>query len=510
MAVPVWLRPEDLHCSICLGLLESPGTLPCGHSYCLRCIGQWGQQRGAGRCPICQRAFPKRLPARNVLLQALLERYRRDTEGPTPGARCQPQRPAPQQHPAAEQNSKEKVRISEISQQIKTAQATIDNRRKDSRHIKEYISQIKDLIVEDFGAIKMYIEAKERAMLEIIDQEYQATQQGLKEMIEQLSVRANRLMEIEKQLPRGQQSNLGEQLSDTSSNGEIYIGSPVAVNKISLDDEKIRLVTSAVEELKKQLERLILEEYPEQLPQDTSPRTSRCQSNEVLNDMAVERASVTNISSQPVDSLLAPGASSSPVAFTSTSPAPRISSQFSQWADNVTFDLERVNCNLEVTAENRRVTVSCVQFAAPSPKRFCVSQVMCSQSFSDGRHYWEVNTEDSRAWAVGVASKEIGRDMQLGRDELSWCVEWSVMNKHLSAWHKNQQIQLSHVKPLRVGVFLDIPQNCLSFYSLTDTETLLHAFEINVLSPVYPAFWLYGLDYNGSLTLNHFGSSQHR
>lgn len=81
----VWLKADDLRCSVCLELLARPATLLCGHSFCLGCLRRWAEARARkGRersCPNCQRAFSKRLPDRNVLLELLLEQYRSAASG---------------------------------------------------------------------------------------------------------------------------------------------------------------------------------------------------------------------------------------------------------------------------------------------------------------------------------------------------------------------------------------------------------------------------------------------
>lgn len=167
----------------------------------------------------------------------------------------------------------------------------------------------------------------------------------------------------------------------------------------------------------------------------------------------------------------------------------------------MTFDRERIHPKLELSEDKKRVTVS--QFSNHyrlSTRRFRISQVMGSPGFSKGCHYWQVGTKNCNAWAVGVADGKIGRDDLLGRTKLSWCIEWS--KKGLSACHNNREIQIKEERPLQIGVFLDIPRNTLSFYSFTNTGTLLHQFNINVFNPVYPAFWLYGTNIGGALTIN--------
>uniref|UniRef100_A0A3Q3BH97 Tripartite motif-containing protein 16-like protein n=1 Tax=Kryptolebias marmoratus TaxID=37003 RepID=A0A3Q3BH97_KRYMA len=62
MAEPqVPVRLARLSCRICARLLREPVTIPCGHSFCRRCIsGSWaGVEAGFG-CPECRRTFPSR------------------------------------------------------------------------------------------------------------------------------------------------------------------------------------------------------------------------------------------------------------------------------------------------------------------------------------------------------------------------------------------------------------------------------------------------------------------
>ncbi|KAM6111125.1 LOW QUALITY PROTEIN: E3 ubiquitin-protein ligase RNF135 [Pterocles gutturalis] len=160
------------------------------------------------------------------------------------------------------------------------------------------------------------------------------------------------------------------------------------------------------------------------------------------------------------------------------------------------FYLTRVYECLAITAQNRKVTVSIATDYEPSANTFCVSQVMCSQSFSTGCHYWEAVSD---GWAVGVAHEMIGKRDKLGRTEHSWCAEWLGPNKQLSAWHRDQETLLHTDKPLKVGVFLELQKKTLSF-SITDREMLLYTFAINTSNPLYPAFWLHSLERSGSLS----------
>ncbi|XP_009976946.1 PREDICTED: E3 ubiquitin-protein ligase RNF135-like [Tauraco erythrolophus] len=351
--------------------------------------------------------------------------------------------------------------IWDMSKQLEITSETIHLLRKDLSEAKEYASQIKSQITKDFCCMKEYIERQERNTLMFIEQEQEAAQQKIEETIHQLCVEVNKPTDI-----KAQTSNLPER--------HRYKGSLSTMNKITLD-EKLNVVKSAVEDLKRKLEILLLEKYARQFPPV-----------------------------QPPDLYQEPNVCSLSPESAAKNPEPTISSQFSQWEDDVTFDLTRVHERLAITAQNRKVMVSSYPTGYDSsPNRFCISQVMCSQSFSTGCHYWEVITKNSDGWAVGVAHGMIGKRDKLGRTEHSWCVEWLGPKKQLSAWHRDQETLLHKDKPSRVGVFLELQKKTVSFYSITDKEMLLHTFEINTSNPLYPAFWLYSLERNGSLAISH-------
>ncbi|XP_036796400.1 E3 ubiquitin-protein ligase RNF135-like isoform X4 [Oncorhynchus mykiss] len=130
--------------------------------------------------------------------------------------------------------------------------------------------------------------------------------------------------------------------------------------------------------------------------------------------------------------------------------------------------------------------------------RFDISQWMAEQEFSEGCHYWDVDTSASVGWAVGVSYPSIGRRDQLGRTANSWCLEWS--RDKLCYWHDNIGVFIKHGCPSIVRLALDVTNGTLSFYSLSDSQTLLHCVEEGFTEPVRPVFWLFGLKLNNALS----------
>lgn len=392
----------------------------------------------------------------NLIRQEVKEELEaQDDPNPSAAVACNDQSSAGRRHGDKEEE------IQDISKELEVTIETIHLLREELSKTKEYTSQIKSQITRDFSCMKEYVERQERNTLMFIEQEQKAAQQKIEETIDQLCIEVNRLTDITAQTSTLPEKHRYKDLSST-------------MDKITFD-EKLNVVKSAVEFLKRKLEILLLEKYPEQFPPVQPP------------DLCQE---TTECSLSPESA--------------AKNPEPVNSSRFSQWADDVTFDLTRAYERLAITAQNRKVMVSSHPTDyGPSPNRFCISQVMCSQSFSIGCHYWEVVTKDSDGWAVGVAHKMIGKREKLGRTEHSWCVEWLGPKKQLSAWHRDQETLLDKDKPLKVGVFLELQKKTVSFYSITDKEMLLHTFEISTSNPLYPAFWIYGLERNGSLTISH-------
>ncbi|XP_023038614.1 E3 ubiquitin-protein ligase RNF135 isoform X1 [Piliocolobus tephrosceles] len=188
----------------------------------------------------------------------------------------------------------------------------------------------------------------------------------------------------------------------------------------------------------------------------------------------------------------APSSSSCPLPDQSHL-APKRASQFAQWAIHPTFNLKSLSCSLEVSTDSRTVTVSHrLQPYRWSCERFSTSQVLCSQALFSGKHYWEVDTRNCSHWAVGVASWEMSRDQVLGRTMDSCCVEWKGTNQ-LSAWHMVKETVLGSDRPGVVGIWLNLEEGKLAFYSVDNQEKLLYECAISASSPLHPAFWLYGL-----------------
>uniref|UniRef100_UPI00358FA2EA E3 ubiquitin/ISG15 ligase TRIM25-like isoform X1 n=1 Tax=Myxine glutinosa TaxID=7769 RepID=UPI00358FA2EA len=119
-----------------------------------------------------------------------------------------------------------------------------------------------------------------------------------------------------------------------------------------------------------------------------------------------------------------------------------------------------------------------------------LAQVLSSDCFSSGRHYWEVDVR-SRSWRIGICLNSIGRkgnECWLGRNPESWCLR-KYENKYYTR-HNNRGTLLSVPgNPERFGFLLDCEEG--EFTCFGDSR-VLHVFRGNFLVPVKPAIGVHG------------------
>ncbi|KAL0964842.1 hypothetical protein UPYG_G00329780 [Umbra pygmaea] len=180
-----------------------------------------------------------------------------------------------------------------------------------------------------------------------------------------------------------------------------------------------------------------------------------------------------------------------------TLPDPKTREDFLKYSATVTLDANTAHKFLRLTEENRKVTNTTPwQHPYPdTPERFeSWRQVLATNSFYLGRHYFEVDLSGEGAH-VGLTYKSIdrkgtGSNSCITGNDFSWCLHWN--GRSFSAWHSDMETPLKVDRLSRIGIYVDYSRGLLEFYGVDDegSMTLIHQYRAEFLEPLYPAFWL--------------------
>uniref|UniRef100_A0A8C2FBC9 Tripartite motif-containing protein 16-like n=1 Tax=Cyprinus carpio TaxID=7962 RepID=A0A8C2FBC9_CYPCA len=175
---------------------------------------------------------------------------------------------------------------------------------------------------------------------------------------------------------------------------------------------------------------------------------------------------------------------------------PKTRPEFLQYCRFLTLDLNTVNKYIHLYEGNRAATsTETVQPYPDHPDRFdACQQVLCRESVC-GRCYWEIEWSGNDGVDISVSYKSISRkgdsdECAFGFKDHSWSLICRPTS--YSFWH-NSQWNLLPVFPIisRIGVFVDHSAGTLSFYSVSDTMSLIHTVQTTFTQTLYPGFYVY-------------------
>ncbi|KAM9425684.1 stonustoxin subunit alpha-like [Pholidichthys leucotaenia] len=177
-------------------------------------------------------------------------------------------------------------------------------------------------------------------------------------------------------------------------------------------------------------------------------------------------------------------------------PEPKTRSEFLKYLCAITLDLNTANTWLFLSDGTRRATyMSHPQFGFSHPDRFIshYHQVLSRDKLT-GCCYWEVKWSGYKV-GVAIAYKNISRrgytdECFFGHSDKSWSLYCCKDN--YSFWFNNVCTFLPDPGSSRIGVFLDHRAGILSFYSVSETMTLLHRVQTTFTQPLYAGLYLYG------------------
>ncbi|XP_030634330.1 tripartite motif-containing protein 16-like protein [Chanos chanos] len=477
---------DQFMCPVCLDLLKDPVTIPCGHSYCMGCIkGYWDQddQKGVYSCPRCRQTFtPRPALASNTMLAEMVEELkRRRLEASSEG---QQEKICPRHNALIEfcchtdhqflcyvclvDEHRDHKTVSVAAERTERQKQLLTNQRKTQQRIQEREKEVQELrqAVESLRrSAQAAVEDSERIFIELI----RSIERRCREVTElirdqeksELSQAEGVLERLEQEIAdlRRRDTEL-EQLSQTEDHVHFLQIFPSLCAPPGLTDFPSITVS------------------PHLSFEDVGKSVS--QLKEQVEDFCKEfgrlSTQVTNVN-----------------IFTHVEPRTR--EEFLQYSCNLTLDPNTVNKHLLLSEGNRVVTyIETVKSYPDHPERFDKwYQVLCRESVSE-RCYWETDWSGDYGVSIAVSYRDIsrkggGNECVFGCNGQSWGLFLSP-SRH-SFRHNDEVTQLPTVpSSSRIGVYVDHRAGTLSFYSVSDTMTLLHRVHTTFTQPLYPGFWV--------------------
>uniref|UniRef100_A0A3P9JND3 B30.2/SPRY domain-containing protein n=1 Tax=Oryzias latipes TaxID=8090 RepID=A0A3P9JND3_ORYLA len=155
-------------------------------------------------------------------------------------------------------------------------------------------------------------------------------------------------------------------------------------------------------------------------------------------------------------------------------PEPKSRADFLKYSCQITLDPNTANRRLLLSEENRKVTfMKKPQSYSDHPNRFTEYFQVLSRESLTGRRYWEVDWRDYVCVAVTYKNISMcGNESGFGFNDKSWSLV--CYPNSFSFYHNRIKTSISASVPSRVGVYLDHRAGVLSFYSVSESMTLLH------------------------------------
>ncbi|XP_073676826.1 tripartite motif-containing protein 16-like [Garra rufa] len=527
------INRKEFMCAVCLDLLKDPVTTPCGHSYCKSCITDcWDQedQMRVYSCPQCRQTFsPRPALARNTMLAEVVEKLKKtkltaDCDAGAGDVECD-----------VCTGRKYKAVKSCLVCQESYCQTHFE------RH-EEFHSRKPHKVTDATGRLQEMICHEHEKILEVFCRTDQKCICVLCTIIEHknhdIVSAASQRTEKQKQLKETQktfQQRIQQREKDVQQLREAVESHKRSAQTAVEDSERIftELIRS-IERSRSELIRLIRDQEKRAVSR-AEGRLERLEQE--INDLRRTDAELEQLSHtqdhiqflQSFQSLSAPPEStdgnddlfSSLVSFdglresvhqlrdkledfckeelkkisdrvTSTNIVPRTRKDFLQYSHQLTLDLNTVNKHLRLSENNRVITYTgTVQSYPDHPDRFDVYfQVLCRESVC-GRCYWEIEWSGDKGVFISVSYKSISRkgrnECFFGANDQSWSLFCN--SSKYSFRHKKISIDLP-VKSVssRIGVFVDHSAGTLSFYSVSDTMSLIHTVHTTFTQPLYPGF----------------------
>ncbi|XP_059826803.1 zinc-binding protein A33-like isoform X1 [Hypanus sabinus] len=417
---------QELTCPICLEVFADPVFLECGHHFCGACISQvWGRVSGDVSCPQCRQVFVQRNTRPAHILSNVAEQVRqlRVTAERTEEFVCR------------EHDEKLKL-FCQVEQEMICLVCGLSAQHKMHNviPIKEAAQALKEKLEESLKLLQEQMNQSVRSK-----QAGEAAIQGLKDQVDGQSCEIRAEFEKMHQFLREKQQQMEAELRREADKIQTQLENNLkrAVDEISSIEEVIQGVKARLEI-----------QDPQGLLKDIQALLKRC-------ELPVSRPGVVSVD-LPED--VAEGR----LRYLKVWKEMRaVVSPVPEW---LTLDPDTAHNQLVLSKDLMSVKYTgSRQNLQDHPKRFeKILNVLSSQGFTSGRHYWEVYVGYKTEWVVGVCRESVNRD----RDHTTTPAEgyWVI-----------DVISHQEIKLRKLGIYLHYERGQVSFYN-GDNMCHLHTY----------------------------------
>ncbi|KAG9270410.1 E3 ubiquitin/ISG15 ligase TRIM25-like isoform X1 [Astyanax mexicanus] len=544
---------DSFSCPICLDLLKDPVTIPCGHSFCLGCIKDcWAgdDQRKVYSCPQCRHTFtPRPVLNKNTMLAELAEGLRKtrlqaapppaaDSPAGSGGVECdvctgtkhtavksclvcllsfceahiQPhyEIPAYKKHKLVEASMNLQEKICSLHDKLLEVFCHTD---------QQCICLL--CVMDEHRGHKTVSAAAERAQKQ---KQLVQTQRESQQRIQQKEKKLQELRQTMETLRRSAQAAVEDsekiftELIQFMERRRSEVKELIRAQEkaeLSLAEDLLKKLEQEIADLRTrdtELEKLLHSEDPIDFLQSFQSLSAPPQSADlpqipVSHQFSMEelKKAATGVMERMESKLvrfsggfISSSMTAAPLQKSEQllqSPEPKTREDFLKYTCQLTLDPNTAHTQIALSERNRKATLMPQKQQYPyHPERFdSVHQVLCRESLP-GRCYWEVEFNMNYVH-IAVCYKNISRKggdykSGFGFNDQSWSL--NSWYSSFSFRHNNKETKLPVVsRSYRIGVYVDHSAGILSFYSISDTMTLLHRVHTTFTQPLYPGFWFY-------------------
>ncbi|XP_073479446.1 E3 ubiquitin/ISG15 ligase TRIM25-like [Aquarana catesbeiana] len=504
------LRAE-LECSVCLNIYTDPVTLKCGHKFCRVCIDRvLDTQEGSGgySCPECREKFLDRLALqKNMKLRNIAETFlsaqpdqdesrvfcTHCVDSPVPAVRsclhCEVS--LCDKHLRVHKKSPEHI-LCDPTLSMESRKCSIHKK------ILEYYCTEDETCVCKFCVIGEHTGHKMKSLDEASEKKKETLRNVLQKLLTKREETEERVQSLQEHRRKVEEEAAGDTERVTALFTDLRRRLEDLEKRVLRDisgrAERISISIRDLEIKKEELSRKM--RHIEELCNMTDPLTVLQESD--TGDLC-DTEDGDNEDRERHEELLHDGGGLDVAGVLHKGLSDIITEVnvyfYIQGAADILLDGNTAHNYLQISEDRKTVSGSYIEQNHPkTPERFQLyPQVMSSQSFSSGRHYWEVDVGGSDGWIVGMCYPSIERtvgESLIGRNKKSWGLG-RYYNQYRVRHDSNEILLPTNLFSNRVRIYLDYEVGRISFYDLCDPIRHLHTFTTTFTEPLHAGLGVY-------------------